>query len=305
MSVLPYPPRPSLNRRTFLAVAGNLGVAAAHAASAPPPAKPPTLRIALAEWSLHRAIFSSRLDHLEFPRTARQEFGIDAVEYGNQFFKDKAKDADYLADLAKRAGDEGVTGVLVSCDGLGNLGDRDAKGRTQAIENHFPWVEAAKRLGCPSVRVTIGSKGAFEEQRKLAADGLARLADFAGQMEMNVLVENAGGLSSNGEWLAGVVKLVGKPNLGTLPDFGGFHDYDRYRGVRELMPFAQGITAKSHEFDAEGNEVRTDYRRMLEIVLEAGYRGWVSIEYEGKSLSEADGITATKKLLERLRDELT
>ena len=264
----------------------------------------PLFRISLAQWSLHRELQAKTLDHLDFAKVAREEFKIDAIEYVNQFFKDKAKDADYLADLAKRAEDEGVTNVLIMCDGLGNLGDPDGKARTQAIEKHYPWVEAAKRIGCHSIRVNASSKGTFEEQQKLAADGLARLAEFAGQLEMNVIVENHGGLSSNGEWLAGVMKLVGRPNCGTLPDFGNFHDYDRYRGVEELMPFAKGVSAKSHEFDADGNEVRTDYRRMLKIVLTAGYHGWVGIEYEGKGLSEADGILATKKLLERVRDEL-
>ena len=238
------------------------------------------------------------------PRTAKQTFGIDGVEYVNQFFKDKARDADYIAELAKRAADEGVTNVLVMCDGLGNLGDPDSAARTKAVENHFPWVEAAKRLGCHSIRVNAASEGTFEEQQKLAADGLARLSDYAAQMQMNVIVENHGGLSSNGEWLAGVMKRVDKPNCGTLPDFGNFHDYDRYRGVEELMPFAKGVSAKSHEFDDAGNEVRTDYEKILRLVVAAGYRGWIGIEYEGTALPEPEGIVATKKLLERIRAEM-
>jgi len=297
----------SIDRRNFL-VAATAAVGCAQAWStawsAQAPAANPLFRISLAEWSLHRTIFAGKLDNLDFPRAARQQFGIDAVEYVNQFFKDKAKDAAYLADLAKRAKDEGVTNVLIMCDGLGNLGDPDAAARTKAIENHFPWVEAAKRLGCHSIRVNAGSKGSAEEQQKLAADGLSRLSDYAAQMDMSVIVENHGGLSSNGEWLAGVMKLVNKPNCGTLPDFGNFHDYDRYRGVEELLPFAKGVSAKSHEFDADGNEVRTDFRRMLRLVMAAGYRGWVGIEYEGNALPEPEGILATKKLLEKVRSEL-
>jgi sugar phosphate isomerase/epimerase len=289
--------------RSVVAAAATVGTGVQARAAVAPAAKPPAFRISLAEWSLHETLFAGKLDNLEFPRTAKQQFGIDAVEYVNQFFKDKARDADYLAELATRATDEGVTNVLVMCDGLGNLGDPDEKARTRAIENHFPWVEAAKRLGCHAIRVNAASKGEFEEQQKLAADGLSRLAEYAAQMRMNVIVENHGGLSSNGGWLAGVMKLVDRPNCGTLPDFGNFLDYDRYRGVEELMPFAKGVSAKSHEFDAEGNEVRTDYRRMLKIVLDAGYSGWVGIEYEGKALPEAEGILATKKLLERVREE--
>ena len=294
----------SIDRRGFLAAAAAT-LAAPYARAADPPAPPPLFRISLAQWSLHRTLFAGKLDNLDFPRAAKQQFGISAVEYVNQFFKDKAKDADYLADLAKRAKDEGVENLLIMCDGLGNLGDPDATARTKAIENHFPWVEAAKRLGCHSIRVNAASKGTPEEQQKLAADGLSRLSDYAAQMEISVIVENHGGLSSNGEWLAGVMKLVNKPNCGTLPDFGNFHDYDRYRGVEELLPFAKGVSAKSHEFDADGNEVRTDYRRMLKLVVDAGYRGWVGIEYEGKALQEPEGILATKKLLEQVRSELT
>jgi L-ribulose-5-phosphate 3-epimerase len=302
-------PLPTLPRRSFLATAaaavtGPLVHRAARAAPAAAPAKQPPFRISLAEWSLHRTLFAGKLDNLDFPKTAKRDFGIEAVEYVNQFFKDKAQDAGYLAELAKRAADEGVTNVLVMCDGLGNLGDPDDKARTKAVENHFPWVEAAKRLGCHSIRVNADSKGGFEEQQKLAADGLSRLAEFAGQMQISVLVENHGGLSSNGDWLAGVMKLVGLPNCGTLPDFGNFYDYDRYQGVEELMPFAKGVSAKSHEFDAAGDEIRTDYGRMLRIVLAAGYRGWVGVEYEGNALSEPEGIRATQKLLERVRAEL-
>ncbi len=295
------------SRRQFLiasgAVAGSLATGVVARAE-PKPAPEPAFRISLAEWSLHKTIFSGKLDNLDFPRAAREQFGIAAVEYVNQFFKDKAKDAEYLADLARRADDAGVTNLLIMCDGLGNLGDPDDKARTKAVENHYPWVEAARRLGCHSIRVNAASKGTFEEQQALAADGLARLSEFAAQMKINVIVENHGGLSSNGAWLAGVITKVGRPNCGTLPDFGNFYDYDRYKGVAELMPFAKGVSAKSKEFDAAGNEVQTDYRRMLEIVLDAGYHGWVGVEYEGDAVSEAEGILATKQLLERVRSEL-
>jgi L-ribulose-5-phosphate 3-epimerase len=293
-------------RRQFLAsslaAAGVTRPAWANPEPAAQPAAP--FRISLAEWSLHKTIFSDKLDNLDFPRAAKEDFGIAAVEYVNQFFKDKAKDTEYLADLARRADDVGVENLLIMCDGLGNLGDPDDKARTKAIENHYPWAEAAKRLGCHSIRVNAASKGTFEEQQKLAADGLGRLAEFAAQMELAVIVENHGGLSSNGKWLAGVIEQVGRPNCGTLPDFGNFGNYDRYQGVAELMPFAKGVSAKSHEFDAEGNEVKTDYRRMLKIVLDAGYHGWVGIEYEGGKLPEAEGIKATKLLLETVRAEL-
>lgn len=266
--------------------------------------KDPLFKISLAEWSLHKTLFGKKLDNLDFPATAKKEFGIDAIEYVNQFFKDKAKDEKYLSELKKRCEDEGVKSVLIMCDGEGNLGDKDDEKRTQAVENHYKWVEAAKFLGCHSIRVNAHSEGTFEEQLKLAADGLRRLSEFGAKHEINVIVENHGGLSSNGKWLAGVMKEVGLKNCGTLPDFGNFGSYDRYQGVEETMPFAKGVSAKSHDFDEAGNETKTDYLKMMKIVLAHDYHGYVGIEYEGSKLDEYAGIRATKKLLERVRDQL-
>ena len=264
----------------------------------------PRFRISLAEWSFHRALQSKQMDHLDFARRARQEFGLEAVEYVNQFFKDKAEDTAFLGEMKKRAADQNVRSLLIMCDGEGALGDPGEAARQKAVENHYKWVTAARFLGCHSIRVNAQSTGTWDEQMKLAADGLRRLSEFGGQHDINVIVENHGGLSSNGEWLAGVMKAVAHPRCGTLPDFGNFliragEEYDRYKGVAELMPYAKGVSAKSHEFDAQGNETRTDYRRMLDIVLAAGYDGFIGIEYEGRSLGEAEGIAATKKLLER------
>jgi len=304
----------SLDRRSFLkstaAVGAALGLGTATGSSLMAAEKAePLFKISLAEWSLHRTIFDKKLDNLDFPAFAKREFGIEAVEYVNQFFKDKAEDKSYLTDLKKRAEDNGVTSVLIMIDGEGSLGDPDDAKRTHAVENHHKWVEAAKFLGCHSIRVNAHSEGAYDEQMKLAADGLRRLSEFGSKHDIGVIVENHGGLSSNGEWLAGVMKKVDDKNCGTLPDFGNFRvseteEYDRYQGVKELMPFAKGVSAKSHEFDAEGNEVRTDYRKMLKIVLDAGYHGYVGIEWEGDTPDEVEGVRLTKRLLERVRDEL-
>jgi L-ribulose-5-phosphate 3-epimerase len=269
----------------------------------------PLFKISLAEWSLHRTLFDGKMDNLEFPAFAKKEFGIEAVEYVNQFFKDKAKDSTYLTDLKKRAADNGVTNVLIMIDDEGDLGDPDDAGRTEAVEKHFKWVEAAKFLDCHSIRVNARSKGSYDEQMKLAADGLGRLNEFGAKHGIGVIVENHGGLSSNGAWLAGVMKMVNHPNCGTLPDFGNFRvsddeEYDRYKGVAELMPFAKGVSAKSHEFNSEGNEVHTDFRKMMKIVLDHGYHGFVGIEWEGSRPGEVEGIRLTQRLLERVRDEM-
>ncbi len=267
--------------------------------------------ISLAEWSLHKAIFGKKMTNLDFPAKAKNDFGIDAIEYVNQFFKDKAKDEKYLADLKKRCEDNGVKSLLIMCDGEGRLGDPDEKKRQQAVDNHKKWVEAAKFLGCHSIRVNAGSSGTWDEQKERAADGLRKLSEFGKTHGLNVIVENHGGLSSNGEWLAATIKAVGLDNCGTLPDFGNFtinrktgERYDRYLGVRHLMPFAKGVSAKSHDFDDKGNEIHTDYRKMLKIVLDAGYHGHIGIEYEGGKISEDEGIKATKKLLETVREEM-
>ncbi|HAP06945.1 MAG TPA: xylose isomerase [Planctomycetaceae bacterium] len=295
------------SRRSFLAAAA--AAAAALNGSSVLAADAGKFQISLAEWSLHKTLFAGKLNNLDFAATAKQEFGIEAVEYVNQFFKDKAQDAAYLADLKKRAADVGVKILLIMIDGEGNLGDPSLSKRMKAVENHYRWVEAAKTLGCHSIRVNAGSAGSYEEQMHRAADGLRALSEFAAQHGLNVIVENHGGLSSNGAWLSSVMKLVNLKNCGTLPDFGNFRIqgeewYDRYKGVEELMPFAKAVSAKSHDFDEAGNETKTDYLKMMKIVLAAGYAGYVGIEYEGSKLDEYAGIRATKKLLERVRGEL-
>ncbi|MCP3904002.1 MAG: sugar phosphate isomerase/epimerase [Planctomycetes bacterium] len=270
----------------------------------------PVYEISLAQWSLHRALFAGELTALDFPRVTRTDYDIGAVEYVNSFFKDKATDTAFLDELAGVASDHDVRSLLIMVDGEGALGDPDTAARRTAVENHHRWVEAAKHLGCHSIRVNAQSSGAPDEQRGLAADGLRTLTEFADTHGINVIVENHGGLSSNGAWLASVIERVDHPRCGTLPDFGNFRVgeddwYDRYQGVTELMPFAKAVSAKTHEFDADGNEVQTDYRRMMRIVLDAGYRGYVGIEYEGTKHTEPEGIRATKTLLERVREELT
>lgn len=299
-----------VNRRDFLKQSAAAGVAVAAGETLANAAAKQVFKISLAQWSLHKALFKKELDNLDFAKTAKQDFGISAIEFVNQFFKDKAKDMNYLRELNKRAKDLGVEHRLIMCDGEGALGDTDAAKRTQAVENHYRWVEAAKFLGCKIIRVNAQSKGSYEEQQKLAADGLRRLSEFGAKHKIHVVVENHGGLSSNGQWLAGVMKMVGHPYCGTLPDFGNFRVsqtemYDRYKGVTELMPFAKAVSAKSHDFDERGEEIHTDYHKMMKIVLDAGYRGFVGIEYEGEKMSEADGIKATKKLLERVHAELS
>ncbi len=296
-----------INRRSFLtgtvSLVGLSALTGCQSSSESSSAEP-ALRISLAQWSLNKRLFGKEpppMNNLDFAATARG-FGIEAIEYVNQFFMDKAADTRYLKEMKTRAAEQGVRGLLIMCDNEGNLGAPDAAQRRHAVLNHYKWIEAAKYLGCHSIRVNARSddKLPAQEQAKLAADGLAKLSDYARRFPMNVIVENHGGLSSNGQWLAGVIRAVAMPNCGTLPDFGNFGDYDRYQGVEELMPFAKGVSAKSMNFTEQGNETTIDYARMIKIVRAAGYRGYIGIEYEGAELSEMDGIARTKRLLERV-----
>lgn len=293
-----------VSRREFLARAS--GVVLAGSLPGPrsvPQAEP--FKISLAQWSLHKALQGRQLDHLDFARVARTEFGLDAIEYVNSFFKDKATDAAYLGEMNRRAADHGIYQHLIMCDGEGRLGDPDSAARALAVANHRRWVDAARILGCATIRVNAESEGTEAEQQKLVADGLRRLAEYGDTREINVIVENHGGLSSNGAWLAGVMKLVDHPRCGTLPDFGNFYEYDRYRGVADLMPFAKAVSAKSYDFDERGEETTLDFRRFLRIVTSAGFHSWIGIEYEGSRLGEREGIAKTKALLERIRKELS
>ena len=284
---------------------------------------PKLFKISLAEWSLHRTLQSGKINHLDFCKVAKNDFGLDAVEYVNSFFFDKAQDQSYLKEMKQRADDLGVKSLLIMCDNEGSLGDPDPIARTKAVENHYKWVDAAKFLGCHSIRVNAylteslhgtstgnyNTIGSYENQINLAADGLRRLTEFGDTIGINTIVENHGGLSSNGQWLAAVMEKVDHPRVGTLPDFGNFRIqgeewYDRYKGVEELMPYAKAVSAKSHDFDSQGNEINTDYYKMMNIVLDAGYSGYVGIEYEGSKLDEMAGIQATKDLLEKVKDSL-
>ena len=265
--------------------------------------------VSLAQWSLHRKLRGGGLDNLDFAKYTKDTFDIHAVEYVNQFFKDKATDFGYLGRMKANADAAGVRSLLIMIDGEGPLAAKDEAARQRAIRNHFKWIPAAAFLGCHSIRVNAGGSNDWDEGIARAADSLRTLGQIGDDYDINVIVENHGGLSSNGEWLASVMKRADHPRVGTLPDFGNFHlgggkSYDRYQGVTELMPYAKAVSAKSHDFDADGNEVHTDYRRMLSIVKDAGYRGFIGVEYEGGKVSEDEGIRLTRDLLLKVRDEL-
>ncbi|MFK7772257.1 MAG: sugar phosphate isomerase/epimerase family protein [Saprospiraceae bacterium] len=302
---------------------GLLGLAACEENSAKKIEKEPTkenvkemfFKISLAQWSLHKSLgrneeIKATIDNLDFAAKAKS-FGIEGLEYVNQFFKDKATDTAYLNEMIKRADDNGCKNLLIMVDGEGSLGDLDEKKRMEAIENHYKWVDAAKHLGCHSIRVNAAGEGSAENVAAAAVLGLGKLAEYGKSAGLNVIVENHGGYSSDGSWLSGVMKQINMDNCGTLPDFGNFclergegwkcvKEYDRYKGMEELMPFAKAISAKSNVFNEAGDEKNMDFLRIMKIVKSHGYKGYVGIEYEGDELSEDEGIIATKKLLEKV-----
>ena len=276
--------------------------------------KPMFFEIGLAEWSLHRALKKGEISNMDFPNIAKNTYGIKVIEYVNQFFSDKAANKTYLNELLSRTQDLGVINYLIMIDDEGSLANTNNSKRELAIDNHKKWVEAAKFLGCDSIRVNAHGVGSRDAVSNAAIKGLSALADFSMPYNINIIVENHGGFSSDGKWLMNVINKTERPNIGTLPDFGNFcisgswgstqeqcsNKYDKYLGVTEMMSHAKGVSAKSYDFDQEGNCIETDYYKMLEIVKKSGYNKYISIEYEGTSLSEDEGIRKTKRLLERV-----
>ncbi|MEI6275537.1 MAG: sugar phosphate isomerase/epimerase family protein [Prolixibacteraceae bacterium] len=257
-------------------------------------------KISLAEWSLHRALQKGTISNMDFPGIAKNSYGLDAVEYVSTFFKDKAEDMEYLTKLKDECTKQGVKSLLIMIDEEGNLADTSLTERTKAIENHYKWVKAAKFLGCHSIRVNARGQGTMEQVQLAAIDGLGKLSDYASKFGINIIVENHGGYSSNGQWLSGIMKTINKPNCGTLPDLGNFYEYDRYQGVADMMPFAKGVSGKTHDFDKNGNDTGIDYVRMMKIISDSKYTGYIDAEYEGNQLSEDEGIKASVALLKKV-----
>ncbi len=282
----------------------------------------PFFKLSLAQWSIHRMIREEGVDPYSFAEKAK-EWGFTGLEYVSQLYNPELADANYseeamAAFVAKsnaEAEKHGMENVLIMIDGQGNLAVNDETERNETVEKHKKWVDAAAAMGCHAIRVNLNGSMVPEEWKVSAVDGLTKLSTYAKTKNINVLVENHGGLSSNGALHAEVMKAVNLDNCGTLPDFGNFcitrnedwsckEEYDKYKGVAELMPYAKAVSAKSNEFDAEGNDTKIDYRKMLKMVKEAGYTGFVGVEYEGKELGETAGIKATRDLLLKVAKEL-
>ena len=266
--------------------------------------KDPWLKLSVQQYSFNKQLRSGELKIEDFPQTVVEGTGIKALEYFNGHIEDKVKDDEFFKDLRKRCDDLGVINTLMLCRSTNALDSPDEKIRAAAIEGYRPWLAATKTLGGQFIRVDTRRKGDAEEQKNHAVAGLRALCKVAIEYEIGILVENHGNHSGNGEWLAGVMKKVGLENCGTLPDFQNFNDYDPYKGVTEMMPFAKVLCAKSKSFDKDGNEENVDFRRMLKIAKDGDFSGYIGIEFEGHDVEPIAGINATKKLIETIMREM-
>ncbi|TLP75882.1 sugar phosphate isomerase/epimerase family protein [Maribacter sp. ACAM166] len=283
----------------------------------------PFFKLSLAQWSIHKMINDDGVDPYTFAEKAKN-WGFTGLEYVSQLYNPELSDADYsaeaMANFVSKSNAEaekhGMKNVLIMIDGQGNLAVNDEAERNETVEKHKKWVDAAAAMSCHSIRVNLNGSDVPEEWKVNAVDGLTKLATYAKAKNINILVENHGGLSSNGALHAAVMKEVGMDNCGSLPDFGNFcierkpdswdclKEYDKYKGVKELMPFAKAVSAKSNNFDADGYDTGIDYVEMLRIVKEAGYTGYIGVEFEGSEISEEAGIIATRDLLLKASKEL-
>lgn len=309
-----------MNRKQFLSLAGVSTLGLAFPVPIFSSEKAAKNKISLAQWSMNRSFFSGKKDAHDFAVYAAN-MGFAGVEFVNQFYFDQLKNgttsSKNVSSLAKtlnsRAKDNNITNVLIMVDLEGNLADSSSKEIKTAIEQHKKWVELAAEIGCHSIRVNLSGEKDPKRWIDKSVEGLTGLCGFAKTMGINIIVENHGGLSSNGSLLAQVMKKTNLDNCGTLPDFGNFciaHSrgndptceewYDMYKGVAELIPYAKSVSAKSYDFDDNGNETKIDYAKMMKIVKQNNYDGYIGVEYEGSRLGEKDGILATKNLIQRL-----
>lgn len=276
-------------------------------------------QLSLAQWSLNRPIFAGTMDPLDFAAKAK-ELGFEGLEYVSQLYVNEnvnysmkgAPLQDILNELKKRSDSLDMQNLIIMIDGEGDLSFNDKAATKTAIENHKKWVDAAAFLGCHSIRINLFGESNPADWKKNSIASLKALGTYAATKNVNVIVENHGGLSSQADLLAEVMAAVAMSNVGTLPDFGNFcvkreggvrwgapcvEEYDKYKGIAELMPYAKGVSAKSYSFDEAGDENTLDYYRFMDIVADANYSGFVGIEFEGDVDDPVPGIIATKELV--------
>ena len=282
----------------------------------------------LAQWSLHTPFQNGTLDPMNFPQIAK-DLGFEGVEYVTQLYpqvEDAVGKPNYKEAILNLAGKwlekskaAGVDNVLIMVDHAGELADPDPEKLKIAVENHKIWMDAAKLIGAHSVRANLFGELDPEKWHTLSVASLKELGAYGKEIGVNIVIENHGGWSSDADKLVAVMQEVNMDSVGVLPDFGNFcverrdgdrwaspciNTYDMYDGVTKLMPFAKGVSAKSYNFDEQGNETKIDYQKMLQIVADAGYKGYIGTEYEGPLEDPKEGVTLTKTLVQKSIDNL-
>ena len=271
--------------------------------------------ISLAQWSLNKMIKTEKtLNPINFAQKAK-ELGFNAIEYVSTLYRrelEKMNISELTKKLISNSKDYNIKNLLIMVDQEGDLSSSNSNEILQSIDKHKKWIEMANELGCHSVRVNLNGEDDIEKWKDNSIIGLTKLCEFADNI--NIIVENHGGNSSNGKALAEVIRNVNLNNCGTLPDFGNFCikrskkssspkecdiEYDKYQGMRDLMPYAKAVSAKSYDFNEFGEETTIDFKKMMVIIRESKYEGFLGVEYEGKKLAEQKGIELTKKLIEK------
>jgi len=288
-----------MNRRSLLGLPF-LAAMPLHGRAANEPRK---IRISLGQWSLHKAMGRRLLSNLDFPRVAREQFGIEGLEFVN--FLWEAPTSDYIQRVKRAMSSTATKAVLMMCDGEGLMAHSVKEKRLQTAANHYKWVDIAAELGAHAIRANLGAEKEPKTPAEVdavvnyAAESFRKLAEYGASRKVNVVVENHGGVSSDPVAMARVIKAVKLPNLGVLPDFGNFaKEVDRYDAIAKFMPYAKAVTFKCVDFK-DGKETTMDMDRLMKSVLDSGYRSWVGIEYGGDRLTEYEGIQAAKNYLER------
>ena len=293
--------------------------------------------IGLQMYSFAPLIMQGKFDLLGFPDLVKNTYGINGAEYWSIPFMGRENDKDFLNDLKRRSDDIGVDNLIILVDDIDiktmqsgpSLASSNKNDRDTAIDYHKKWVDVAKNIGCHSIRINLRSEE--ENDQKIlenSSESISKLIEFSKQDNISIVIENHGGITGDADWLVSLMKNVDSKHLGTLPDFGTYNfcikrgnlnfqslsencedQYDKYLGVKKLMPYAKGVSAKSHEFDKDGEELSTNYSRMIKIISESNYKGYITIEYEGAMkgmfggegtyLNPHEGILATKKLINK------
>jgi L-ribulose-5-phosphate 3-epimerase len=268
------------SRRDLLGGAAAAAMAAFLTGTHSTHAAPASDEISLAAWSLVRSFRNGKWKLVDLPRICRENLGIGALEFVNQFFENPV--LQYLQTV-KRAGKQyEVKFVRIMVDGEGEMAAVEKKDRLASARAHRKWVDIAYELGCADIRCNMrGGTPDWKNDKDLvkrAAEAFNDLLEYARPANIDILIENHGGASSDPDTLVAVMKAVNNPHFGTLPDYGNVNlGDDRYEVMRKILPYAKGVSVKA-AWTADGNNVFGDLEKLIKITQESGFHGFWGIE---------------------------